>query len=148
MSKTVCNIFSMVSESFIFVVYESFILELWYLHCTLTLVLVLRRYKLKYGLISNHLFQTTQERGRWKQNNLRVTINFCEKTCLSVATWNKIDISQQVVPITYTLEKRFFAVALRLKVYESFLFRQSKKTCYILWSVWVFFWTFGEEKTK
>ena len=50
-----------------------------------------------------------------------------EKHCLSVVTWNKNNLSQQVVPITYTLEKRFFAVAILLKVYESFLFRQSKK---------------------
>ena len=47
--------------------YESFILELWYLHCTLTLVSVFCRWKLKYGLISNHLLQTTQEHGGWKE---------------------------------------------------------------------------------
>ena len=57
------------------------------------------------------------------EKNLRVTINF----------------SKEVVPITCTLEKRFFAVAVLLKVGESFLFRQSKKTCGILWSVRVFF---------
>ena len=33
-------------------IYESFILELWYLHC-----------EDLHGLISNHLFQTTQEQG-------------------------------------------------------------------------------------
>ena len=53
------------------------------------------------------------------EKNVRVTINF----------------SKEVVPITCTLEKRFFAVAVLLKVGESFLFRQSKKTCDILWSV-------------
>ena len=47
-------------------VYESFIVELLSLQCTLILVLVLWKYKLKYGLISNHLFQTTQEHGDWK----------------------------------------------------------------------------------
>ena len=62
-------------------------------------------------------------------------MNFYKKHCLPVVTWNKNNLSKQVVPITYTLEKRFFEVAILLKVCESFLFRQSKKTYGILWSV-------------
>ena len=62
------------------------------------------------------------------KENLRVTVNFYRKHCLPVAIWNKNNLWKQVVPITYTLEKRFFAVAILLNVCESFLFRQSKKT--------------------
>ena len=69
------------------------------------------------------------------EKNLRVTKNFYKKQCLPLVTWNKINLSKQVVPITYPLDKRFFAVAILLKVCESFPFRQSKKTCGILWSV-------------
>ena len=76
------------------------------LHCTLTLVLVLCRWKLKYELISSHLFQTTQEHG--DEKNLRITIKFYEKHCLAVVIWNKNNLSKKVVPITKTLEKRFF----------------------------------------
>ena len=73
------------------------------------------------------------------EKNLRVMINFLKKHCLPVITCNKNNLSKQVVSMTYTLEKRFFAVAILLKVCKSFLFRQSKKTCGILWSAGVFF---------
>ena len=44
--------------------------------------------------------------------SLRVTISFHEKESLSVITWNKKHFWKEVVPITYTLEKRgFFAAA-------------------------------------
>ena len=55
------------------------------------------------------------------EKNLRVTIDFYQKDCLPVVTWNKNNLSKQIVPITYTLEKRFFAVAILLKVCESSL---------------------------
>ena len=58
------------------------------------------RYKIKHGLLSNRLFQ---------RKNLRV--NFYEKLCLPVSASNKKHLSKQVVPIAYTLEKTFFAVA-------------------------------------
>ena len=73
------------------------------------------------------------------EKNLKLTMNFYKKHCFSVVAWNKHDLSKQTVPITYKLEKKFFAAAILLKVCESFLFRQSKKACNILWSVWVFF---------
>ena len=58
------------------------------------------------------------------EKNLRVTKNFYEKHCLPVVTWNKNNLSKQVVPIKiYTLEKRFFTVAILLEVCESFLSR-------------------------
>ena len=65
---------------------------------------------------------------------LRVTINFYKKHCPQLVTWNKNNLSKQVVPITHTMEKRFCAVAILFKVCELFLFRQSKKTCGIFWS--------------
>ena len=55
-------------------------------------------------------------------------INFYLKQCLSAITWNKKHLSKLYVPITCALEKRFFAVAILLKVCESFLFGQSRKT--------------------
>ena len=61
------------------------------------------------------------------EKNLRVATNFYKKHCLPVVTWNKNNLSKQIVPITYQLEKRFFAVAMLLKVCESFLFREQKK---------------------
>ena len=62
------------------------------------------------------------------EKNLRVMVNLYKKHCLRAVTWNKNNLSKQVVPITYILEERFFAVAILLKVCESFLLRQSKKS--------------------
>ena len=73
------------------------------------------------------------------EKKVRVTINFYKKHFLPVVIWNQISLSKQVVPITYTLKKLFFAVAIHSKVCESFFFRQSEKACDILWSVPVFF---------
>ena len=42
---------------------------------------------------------------------LRVTISFYKKQCLPVITWNKKHSSNQVMSITYTLEKKFFSAA-------------------------------------
>ena len=61
------------------------------------------------------------------EKNFRVTISFYKKHCLPVVTWNKNNLSKQIVPIKHTLKKRFFAVVILLKVCESFLFRQSEK---------------------
>ena len=66
------------------------------------------------------------------EKNLRVAISFYKKHCLPVVTQNKNDLSKQVIPTTYTLERRFFGVAILLKVCESFLFRQSNRTWYTL----------------
>ena len=43
------------------------------------------------------------------ENDLKVMINYYEKECVLVITKNKKRSSKQVVPITYTLEKRVFA---------------------------------------
>ena len=80
---------------------------------------------MKYGLLSNHLLQKSKNVA--DEKHLSVTINFYKKQCLLVTTSNNKNLLKQVLPITYTSEKRFFAVALLLKVCESFLFRQSKK---------------------
>ena len=48
-------------------VYEGFILKLLYMHCTLTLVLVLRKLKLKYGLVSNQWLKAAREHTDWKE---------------------------------------------------------------------------------
>ena len=59
--------------------------------------------------------------------NLGVMINFYKKHCLTVVAWNKNNLSKQVVPVTYTLEKRFFVVAILLRVFELFLLTQNKR---------------------
>ena len=46
----------------------------------------------------------------WNERNFKVTINLYKRLCLPVITWNKKHISKQV-PVTYTLENKFFAVA-------------------------------------
>ena len=52
-------------------------------------------------------------------------MNFYEKLCVPVITWNKKHLSKQAVPITYAFGRRFLQLLL-LKSCESFLFRQSK----------------------
>ena len=52
------------------------------------------------------------------EKNLRVTINFYKKQCLPVIASNKKHLLKQVVPITYALERRFFAAAILLKVLD------------------------------
>ena len=124
-------------------VYEGFILELWYLHyfkfsiSILEMKIIIRIYF--ESLVSNNTRTWRLKRTsgyRW---------TFIKKHCLPVVTWNKNDLSKQVVPITYTLEKRFYAVAILLKVFESFLFRQSKNL-YILVCMSLL-WTSREETT-
>ena len=51
---------------------------------------------------------------------------------------------KQVISMMYTLEKDFFAAA-TFKGLWDILFKQSKKVCSILWSVWAFF-AFIEKK--
>ena len=70
--------------------------------------------------------------------NLWVTTSLYKKECLPVITWNKKHSSKQVVSILGYLGKTFLHLPL-LKVYETFLFRQSKKVGGILWSVRVLF---------
>ena len=82
------------------------------------------------------------------EKNLRLSIKFYKKHCISVTIRNKNNLSNQVAAITYTLEKGLSAFAILLKVCESFLLRKSKKN---LWSTLVcmrLLWTFGEEKSK
>ena len=54
------------------------------------------------------------------ENNLRFTKNFYFKHCLPVIKSNKKHLSKHVATITYTLEKRFFAVAIFSKVFDQF----------------------------
>ena len=60
------------------------------------------------------------------KKSLRVTKNFNEK-CRALITWSKKHSSKQVVPITYTLEKKSFLKLLLLKDCESFIFRETIK---------------------
>ena len=65
------------------------------------------------------------------EKNLRIMINVLKKA-FKLSQGKKI--SKHVVPIIYPLAKRIFAVAILLKVCESFLFRQGKKSL----KPWVF----------
>ena len=69
---------------------------------------------------------------------LWITINLHEKQCLQVIAGNKKHSSKQVVPMTYTYGKKFFAAAAFDNLWDIF-FKAELKTWNILWSVWVFF---------
>ena len=108
-------------------IYESFILKLWYGHCTVT------------AAIMNKIGPS------FKESNIKVVETNPQgkdkKQCLSVIIQNKKNWLKKVVPITYTLEKMFFQL-LRLEVCELFLFRQSKKLvlCFGWYESSLLFW--------
>ena len=54
-------------------------------------------------------------------------INFDEKHCLPVVTWNKNNLSEQVTPIIYTLEKRFLQLLYFWRFVSCFLSGRVKK---------------------
>ena len=86
-----------------------------------------------------NLFQITcfkQHKKMALEKNIRVTIKFYKKHCLPVITWNKNNLLKQVVPITYTLEKMFFASCYTFEDLGGVSFQTEVwyKTC-ILWSV-------------
>ena len=72
-----------------------------------------------------------------------VTLDFCKKQCLPLITCNKKHLLKKVNIHT---EQTFFVQLLLLKVCESFLLRQSKKTCSILWSAQIFFSFLGKRE--
>ena len=57
------------------------------------------------------------------EKSLRITINFYKKQYLPVVTMNKKHSLKQVVPIIFTLEKKFFAVATFCTFCELFFFQ-------------------------
>ena len=88
------------------------------MYCTSNLVL--REWKIKTDFFQIIYF--IKHKNMAAEKNHRVTINL-KKQFLTVITWNNKRSPKQVVPII---------------IYDSFLFRQSKKDCSILLSVWVF----------
>ena len=113
MVKMLHNVFSMI--------YESFILELWYFfNFDISIVEI----KIKIRIYFKSLVS----------NNTR-TWRLRKATVSSSCHMENSYLSKLVVPKTHT-EERFFSVTILLKVCESCLFRQNKKNC---WSVWVFF---------
>ena len=127
--------------------YESFILELCYQHCTVLHCLAFCRQKIKYVLLSNQLFQKKKEHMVVEENQrgqLWVTIKFY-KTCLSVITWNNKHLSKQLVATNniHTGENFFLQLPF-LEVCELLLFRSKNlaetiQLASVLWSVQVFF---------
>ena len=66
--------------------------------------------EIKYELLLKHLFQRTEQHG-----GSTIALGngeLCLKKWLPVITWNKKHSSTQVVPIAYTLGKKFGAIAL------------------------------------
>ena len=61
--------------------------------------------KIKIGLFQITCFKRLKNLA--VEKNLRVPINFYEKHCLPIVTWNKNNLSKQFAPRIYTLKKRF-----------------------------------------
>ena len=61
------------------------------------------------------------------EKNPKIKINFYEKHCLPVVTWNKNNLWKQVVPIIYTLEKRFSQLLYFFRFVSCFILGRVKK---------------------
>ena len=86
------------------IVYDSFILDLWYYHPTVIFEIT----------ESTDFFQKTcfkESNNMAVEKNIKVTINFYKKECFPVITWNEKHSSKQVSSITYALDKKKFAAA-------------------------------------
>ena len=90
----------------------------------LSIVALIWRWKVKHGLFSNYLFQGAQDDSGWR--NLRISINFYKN--------NVFQLLHEIkkIFIKASCNRKSFLQLLLLKVWESFLFRESKKTCSIL----------------
>ena len=86
--------------------------------------------------VSNHFCQGTQQHGKYTKP--LGSAKFAEKIMFQLLHGIK-NINWSNFYQWYTYLGRTFLQPLLLKVCETFLFRQSKKACSILWSVWVFF---------
>ena len=71
------------------------------------------------------LVSKAQELGGW--NEPQGKDNFYEKHYLPVATWNKNNLSKQVVPMIYTLDKRFLQLLYFWKFASCFFSGRVKK---------------------
>ena len=76
---------------------------------------------IKYGMLSKYLLQRKKQQGGYR--NLRVTINVLKNVEYQISHGIKI------------IQKSFFLQIILLKVCDSFLFRPSKNTYTIHWSV-------------
>ena len=63
----------------------------------------------------------------WLGKPLRLTVNYYKKQCFPVISRTIKYSLKQVISITYTQEKKVFLQLLLLKVFESFLFGDSKQ---------------------
>ena len=59
---------------------------------------------------------------RWLKKN-KVTVKFYGKLCLPVITWYKQHSSNQVLPTTYTLDRKVFAVPVTFEDLRVHLFQ-------------------------
>ena len=94
---------------------------------------------LKCGLLQNTCLEKSSV------TKLSVTINLYKKQCHPVIKRNKHHSSKQVVSMVHTLEKNFWD---GWKACDTFLFRQSKIFCSILWSIWVFSAFLGKRESN
>ena len=109
----------------------------WNFGIFLTSILVLWRQKLKYVLVSNHLFQTTQEHGGWEKQQSS------DKTLYFSCHIENSNLSKLVVTITHT-EERFFSVAILWRFVSRFFSDRIEKLLVCM----SFLWIYREEKTK
>ena len=86
-------------------IYESFILEFWYLHCTLTLVISIVEIKNKRQT-SFKLPASKKSRNTVVEKNLRVAAHFCKNYAFQLSQGIK-KISNQVVQLRMLSKKCF-----------------------------------------
>ena len=84
---------------------------------------------------SNEQKVTSNEQRAKYFTSLKLAINFYKTPFLPGIRQNKKRLSKQVVPIKYKKWRKGFLRSLLLKFCGSFLFRQSEKTCIILFSI-------------
>ena len=113
------------------------------------MVLALQWYrggKVKYGLLSKHLFQRKLQYGRLQ--NLKVTTNFYKKHWLPVIKWNEKRSLKQVVSITCTSITKSFSATITSAGLWVVSFETEEKN--LQWSLvcMSFHCIFREETTK
>ena len=65
---------------------------------------------LKYGLLSKHLFERQQQHSGWKKAEYQ-QLTFIKNNAFHPSRRVKKHSSKQLAPVTYNLEKTFFAAS-------------------------------------
>ena len=81
----------------------------------------------------------------WRWKKPQSINNLYRRQCLALITKNKMNLSNRVTPIIYTLKKCCLCSYCFCRIVSCFFSPRVKKACSILWSVWVWF-VFLEKK--